>query len=447
MGRLFGTDGVRGIAGSDLSIELAMKLGHAAGMVVGESVEHKPVFLVGSDTRISADMLESAMAAGLCLAGADVVMLGVVPTPAVACLVLKYGADAGVMLSASHNPYEYNGIKIFGPQGYKLMDAQEDEIEKIILDGSRPLTEKSHSAIGRVTRQPQAIADYTAYVCATLEKPLREMRVAIDCANGSASATAKGIFSAIGVKADIFHCSPDGCNINDKCGSTHINEISRIVREGGYELGLAFDGDADRCLAVDENGVLVDGDKLMCMFAYHFKQTGRLKNNTLVATVMSNLGLFRFAEKHDIRVCSAKVGDRYVLETMLAEGDCLGGEQSGHIIFKDFMTTGDGQLSAVQLLGLMSETGKPLSQLAGMMQTYPQTLLNVTADAARKASLESDEAVAGEIARYSAELGNEGRILVRPSGTEPLVRVMVEGRDQRQIENIARAIAARIEGR
>lgn len=447
MGRMFGTDGVRGIAGADLSIELAMQIGRAAGMVVEESAGRRPVFLVGSDTRGSADMLESAMAAGLCQAGADVVMLGVVPTPAVAYLVVKYGADAGVMLSASHNPFEYNGIKIFGAQGFKLTDAQEEEIEQILLDNARPLCAKTPREFGRVTRKPEAVADYTDHICATMGAPAAPLRIAVDCANGSASVTAARIFETIGVHADIFHAQPDGCNINDGCGSTHLGWIAEKVREGGYDLGVAFDGDADRCLAVDENGDLVDGDKLLCMFAYHLKKQGKLKNNTLVATVMSNLGLFKFAKAHDIRTVSTKVGDRYVLETMLAEGDCIGGEQSGHIIFREFMTTGDGQLSAVQLLGLLTECGKPLSEMARLMDTYPQTLLNVHADARRKAALESDPEVKEVIARFAEELGDEGRILVRPSGTEPLIRIMVEGRSEQETEKIARAIAASIEGR
>ena len=375
MGRIFGTDGVRGVANGDLTPELAMNLGRAAGMVVEEATGRRPTFLVGKDTRISSDMLESAMAAGLCSAGADVVLLGVVPTPAVAFLVTRYGADAGVMLSASHNPYEYNGIKIFSSRGYKLLDAQEEEIERIVLDHEKPYSIKAPAEIGTVRRADSAVDDYVEYLKTTVECDLSGLRVALDCANGSASVTAKKLFEGLGADRDILN----GVNINDGCGSTHIGELCARVRAGGFDAGLAFDGDADRCLAVDENGGLVDGDRLIALFAYHLKEQGKLKNNTLVATVMSNLGLFKFAEKHGIATKATKVGDRYVLETMLAEDFCIGGEQSGHIIFRDFMPTGDGQLSGIQLLSLLKLFRKPLSEAAGLMKTYPQTLLNIRA--------------------------------------------------------------------
>lgn len=444
MGRIFGTDGVRGVANADLSIELAMNLGRAAGMVVEEAIERKPKFLVGMDTRISGDMLESAMAAGLCSAGADVVLLGVVPTPAVAYLVVKYGADAGVMISASHNPFEYNGIKIFNGQGYKLLDAQEDEIEQIVLDGLKPYNIKTADQLGCISVAEHAAQDYVEHLCSTVPHDLRGMRIAVDCANGSASVTAKLLFASLGVQADIFHAEPNGCNINLACGSTHVDQLAAHVAAGGYDLGLAFDGDADRCLAVDETGTVVDGDRMLALFAYHLKEQGRLENNTLVVTVMSNLGLFKFAEQHGIDTRATKVGDRYVLETMLAEHFCIGGEQSGHIIFHEYMTTGDGQLSGVQLLRMLKESGKTMSQAASIMQVYPQTLLNVTATPEMKQTLETDERVQKTIASLSDSLGGDGRILVRASGTEPLIRVMVEGKELAQIEQIAKEIAAAI---
>lgn len=444
MGRIFGTDGVRGIANGDLTIELAMNLGRAAGIVVEESTGRQPTFLVGMDTRISGDMLESAMAAGLCSAGANVKLLGVVPTPAVAYLVRLYGADAGVMLSASHNPYEYNGIKIFNGEGYKLLDAQEDEIEEIALSSENRCGHKVGGELGRITSVPGAVEDYVNFLASTAEGSFDGLRVAIDCANGSASVTAPLLFTRLGVAADFFNVAYDGCNINHGCGSTHIGVLSEIVRKGQYDLGLAFDGDADRLLAVDETGALVDGDRLMAMFAYHMKRLGKLKNNTLVATVMSNLGLFKFAEKNAVDVKAAKVGDRYVLEEMRAGGFSLGGEQSGHIIFLDHMTTGDGQLSAVQLLSLLQELREPFSRTASLMKVYPQTLLNIHATAEMKALLE-DEGLRRAIDACSEKLAGNGRVLVRPSGTEPLIRIMVEGPETPVTEELAGEIAALLE--
>ncbi|EOS59109.1 MULTISPECIES: phosphoglucosamine mutase [unclassified Anaerotruncus] len=446
MGRIFGTDGVRGIANGDLSIGLATNIGRAAGMVVEKETGRQPTFLVGKDTRISSDMLEAAISAGLCSAGANVIQIGVVPTPAVAYLVTRYGAQAGVMLSASHNPYEYNGIKLFSGAGFKLRDEQEEEIERIVLDGERPYSIKSASEIGTISFAARAADDYVDYLKTTLPGGLSGMRLAIDCSNGSASVTAKKLFEGLGAECTIFCAEPDGLNINWHCGSTHIEELSRKVRMGSYDLGLAFDGDADRCLAVDENGALVDGDKLLALFAYHLKEQGRLKNNTLVATVMSNLGLFKFAEKHGIEMRATKVGDRYVLETMLNEGFCIGGEQSGHIIFRDFMTTGDGQLSGLQLAGLLKKSGQKLSEAASLMETYPQTLLNIHATPEMKASLEQDQSVQEAIRQEEEKLGGNGRILVRPSGTEPLIRIMIEGQDIKEIERMAQRIASVIQG-
>ncbi|MBC8584931.1 phosphoglucosamine mutase [Youxingia wuxianensis] len=447
MGRIFGTDGVRGIANGDLTIELAMNIGRAAGMVVEEAIGRRPTFLVGKDTRISSDMLEAAMAAGLCSAGANVIHLGVVPTPAVALLVKKYQAHAGIMLSASHNPFEYNGIKIFSAQGYKLLDAQEEEIEQIVLDNIKPYGIKTADEIGTISYADSAVEDYVEYLKTTIPCDLSGLKVAIDCSNGSASVTAEKLFGGLGARCHILNCTPDGKNINQGCGSTHMEGLCSVMRQGDYDVGLAFDGDADRCLAVDENGELVDGDKMIALFAHHMKGQGKLKNNTAVATVMSNLGLFKFAEKHGILTKATKVGDRYVLECMLQEDYRIGGEQSGHIIFLDHMTTGDGQLSGLQLLSILKETGRPLSEVASIMETYPQTLVNVHATPEMKAALDRDADIKETIQRLGAQLGDNGRILVRPSGTEPLIRVMVEGQDQQEISAIAEEIARTIQSK
>ncbi|WP_101909634.1 phosphoglucosamine mutase [Marasmitruncus massiliensis] len=445
MGRLFGTDGVRGIANGDLTVELATNIGRAAGMVVEEAINRQPTFLVGKDTRLSSDMLEAALAAGLCSTGANVVLLGVVPTPAVAYLVKRYGADAGVMLSASHNPFEYNGIKIFSNEGFKLLDSQEEEIEQIVLDQLKPYQIRSGGEIGTITRAKTAADDYVEYLKTTVECDLTGLRVALDCANGSASVTAQKLFEGLGAHCDVFHANPTGRNVNDHCGSTHVEELGKLVREGSYDAGLAFDGDADRCLAVDECGELVDGDRLIALFAYHLKEQGKLKNNTFVATVMSNLGLFQFAKSHGIETRATKVGDRYVLECMRQEDFCIGGEQSGHIIFRDYMPTGDGQLTGIQLLSLLKLFQKPLSEAAGVMRVFPQTLLNIRATPQMKAALDSDEQVQSCIRSLNESLGENGRILVRPSGTEPLIRIMVEGQNLTEIEQIAQKIAAVIQ--
>lgn len=445
MGRLFGTDGVRGIANSDLTVELATNIGRAAAMVVEEAINRQPTFLVGKDTRLSSDMLEAALAAGLCSTGANVVLLGVVPTPAVAYLVKRYGADAGVMLSASHNPFEYNGIKIFSNEGFKLLDSQEEEIEKIVLDQFKPYRIRSGGEIGTITRAKMAADDYVEYLKTTVECDLTGLRVALDCANGSASVTAQKLFEGLGAHCDVFHANPDGRNVNDHCGSTHVEELGKLVSEGHYDAGLAFDGDADRCLAVDEHGELVDGDRLIALFAYHLKEQGKLKNNTFVATIMSNLGLFQFAKSHGIETRATKVGDRYVLECMRQEDFCIGGEQSGHIIFRDYMPTGDGQLTGIQLLSLLKLFRKPLSEAAGVMRVFPQTLLNIRATPQMKAALDDDKQVQSCIRSLNDSLGENGRILVRPSGTEPLIRIMVEGQNLTEIEQIAQEIASVIQ--
>ncbi len=448
MGRLFGTDGIRGIANRDLSIQRSAQVGQALATVLRERLGEgrKPRVFIGKDTRLSSDMIEAALAAGLCAGGVDCVALGVVPTPAVAYLTVAHGMDAGVMISASHNPFQFNGIKIFGPKGYKLTDREEAEIEDMILDDAIPMHKAEAGEIGRYSQGTGLAEEYIRHIAATLpgEKPLRGMRVLADCANGSASRTAKELFALLGAEADIICREPDGVNVNRDCGSTHMESLRQRVKAGGYALGVAFDGDADRCLAVDEKGELVDGDQMIAIFATRMKEKGTLKKNTAVVTVMSNYGFMNFARQSGIDVKTTKVGDRYVLETMLAEGYNIGGEQSGHIIFTDHMTTGDGQLSAVQLMGVMQETGKPLSQLTEVITILPQVLVNMEATVDMKAGLAESLEISAAVRACEEELRGEGRVLIRPSGTEPLIRVMVEGPEQRQIEDIARRIVAAI---
>lgn len=441
MGRIFGTDGARGVANTEISCTLAMDIGRAAAMVVArDHHKRKPVFLVGHDTRISHDMLESAIAAGLCSVGADVVTLGTVPTPAVAYLVANSDADAAIMLSASHNPYEFNGIKIFGAEGFKLTDEEEMEIEEIVLDHVLPYDLKWNDELGVIRSGETLVEQYIDHIVSTVEGDLSGIRVAADCANGSASATAAKIFAKLGADVTILNDKPNGVNINDNCGSTHIDVLGKYVRENGFDLGVAFDGDADRCLAVDESGELVDGDKLIAIFASQLKQEGKLANDTAVVTVMSNMGFFKFAEQAGIHVEKTSVGDRYVLQNMLEHGHCIGGEQSGHIIFREFMTTGDGQLTAVQLLRAIKKSGKKLSELAQLMQVYPQVILNVRADKEMKRMVKVDEGVLKRQQQLEEGMNGNGRILVRPSGTEPVIRIMVEGLDREAIMNAAKSM-------
>lgn len=441
MGRIFGTDGARGVANTEISCTLAMDIGRAAAMVVArDHHKRKPVFLVGHDTRISHDMLESAIAAGLCSVGADVVTLGTVPTPAVAYLVANSDADAAIMLSASHNPYEFNGIKIFGAEGFKLTDEEEMEIEEIVLDHVLPYDLKWNDELGVIRSGETLVEQYIDHIVSTVEGDLSGIRVAADCANGSASATAAKIFAKLGADVTILNDEPNGVNINDNCGSTHIDVLGKYVRENGFDLGVAFDGDADRCLAVDENGELVDGDKLIAIFSSQMKREGKLANDTAVVTVMSNMGFFKFAEQAGIHVEKTSVGDRYVLQNMLEHGHCIGGEQSGHIIFREFMTTGDGQLTAVQLLWAIKKSGKKLSELAQLMQVYPQVILNVRADKEMKRMVKVDEGVLKRQQQLEEGMNGNGRILVRPSGTEPVIRIMVEGLDREAIMNAAKSM-------
>lgn len=441
MGRLFGTDGARGVANRELTCELAMQIGRAAAMVLTEHTSKRPKVLIGMDTRASSQMLEASISAGLCSVGADVLLLGVVPTPAVAYLVKKYSYDAGIMISASHNPCEYNGIKVFQSNGYKLPDELEEEIEAIILDQTKVPPVKIGGEVGRIQNSKTARYDYTAYLKSCAEAPLKNLKVAFDCANGSASVIAPELFMSLGIDCLFISAHPNGVNINNNCGSTHLDRLKDFVVRNGCDIGLAFDGDADRLLAVDEKGEVVDGDKIMSICAEYMKNRGILQKDTAVVTVMSNMGFFDFCDRKGIKCEKTKVGDRYVLENMVENGYNLGGEQSGHIIFLDYATTGDGELSAIKLLQVMSETGEKLSDLAGEMRVFPQVMVNVRVSDFGKARFPRDAEIKSAISAAEAELGGEGRVLVRVSGTEPLVRVMLEGRDIDKINELADEIA------
>lgn len=446
MGRLFGTDGARGVANSELTPELAMNIGRAAASVLTNGTD-RPKVLIGKDTRMSSDMLECALAAGLCSVGADVLILGVVPTPAVAYLVKKYKYDAGVMISASHNPCEFNGIKIFQGTGYKLPDEIENKIEAIILDGAELPPVKIGGEVGKVYYSESAVNDYVAHIAKAREENFAGMKIAFDCANGSSSMTALKLFGSMGIDGIYTSCEPDGTNINYKCGSTHIEALQKCVKDNNCEIGFAFDGDADRMLAVDNEGNLVDGDKIIAVCAKYMKEQGKLKNDTAVVTIMSNMGFFKFCESNGIHCEKTNVGDRYVLENMIKNGHNIGGEQSGHIIFTDNATTGDGELSAVKLLNVIKHTGKSLKELASEMEIYPQVLVNVRVTPEGKAAYAEDKVIKELIDKTDAALGDEGRVLVRLSGTEPLIRVMLEGKDLEHITALANVIAKSVEER
>ncbi len=444
MRRLFGTDGVRGIANSELTTTRAMQIGSAVATVLSKG-NHKDLrVVVGMDTRISSRMLASALAAGLCSAGVSVFDLGVVPTPAVAYLVEKYGAMAGVMISASHNTYDYNGIKVFGARGFKLPDELEEEIESIVLDNSPEPILADAERIGRIAYVKMAAEDYIEHLKSTTGESLSGMRIAFDCANGSSSRTAEKLFSSLGAECRMLADAPDGININRNCGSTHLESLSRYVLEHHMDCGIAFDGDADRCLAVDENGKEVDGDIIMAILSKDMKERGKLAKNTVVGTVMSNFGFGKFCEENGLQFIAAKVGDRYVLEQMQAGGYSFGGEQSGHLIFRDYATTGDGQLTAVQLLSHLKRCGKKLSELASVMKKYPQHTVNLRVSPAAKLAFYTDTTVSSVLSEAEEKLGGCGRILVRPSGTEPVLRVMVEGEDENDVRTLAESVAEKM---
>ncbi len=447
MGRLFGTDGARGIANKELTCELAMNIGRAAAYVLTEKTTEKPKVLIGKDTRVSSNMLEMALAAGLCSVGADVVLVGFVPTPAIAFLVNDREADAGIMISASHNPCEYNGIKIFDSNGFKLPDSMEEKIEKIVLDDPSVLDFPVGGDLGSVFYRYDYADIYIDHLLESVDCDLSGIKIAIDCANGSASYTAEKFFTKLGADCTFIHNSPNGININLNCGSTHLDDLIDYVNGHDVDLGLAFDGDADRCLAVDENGKLIDGDKMIAVFALDMKKKGILTDDTAVVTVMTNLGFKHFARDYGISVEQTAVGDRYVLENMLKNNYQIGGEQSGHIIFKKYATTGDGQLSGAMLASIIKKSGKSASETASVMTVLPQTMINVTATPAMKSALNTDCDIKNAIKETEDILGDRGRILVRASGTEPLIRVMLEGEDIGEIKKLAKKVAEVIKGK
>lgn len=439
MGRLFGTDGVRGVANLELSCELAMQLGAAGAYVLTNEV-HSPRILVGMDTRKSGKMLSCALSAGICSVGGDVIQLGVLPTPALSYLVRLYEADAAVMISASHNPMEFNGIKWFDGTGNKLSDALEDQIEALISD-STALPRPTGGDVGRVTRMRRAQEDYLEFLQGTADARLDGLKIVLDCANGAASRIARDVFMGLGANVLSYSDEPDGYNINDQCGSTHPGRLQQLVAEMGGDIGLAFDGDADRLIATDERGRIVDGDRIMGICALDMQARGMLKKDTLVLTVMSNLGLKQRMREANIHIEETVVGDRYVLERMQQGGYNLGGEQSGHIIFTDHHNTGDGMLSAIQLLNVMKRSGKRLSALAAEIPIYPQVLVNVRVAEAQKEPAMRDEALLARAKEIENEMGEQGRVLLRASGTEPLIRIMLEGKDEDQIRNYAISMA------
>lgn len=441
MSRLFGTDGVRGIAGKELTVKLAMELGAAGALVLTKENAHKPIIVVGCDTRISGDMLANALMAGICAVGADAIYVGVVPTPAVAFLTRFYHADAGVVISASHNPAEFNGIKFFDQFGYKLPDFVEDEIEDMIASKFSEVEFASGDLVGRIDYQFEAIHEYVNFAKAAVPIKLDGMKIVIDCAEGASYLSSVEALKGLGADLIAIHINPDGKNINKCCGSTHMEELAARVVEEKADLGFAFDGDADRMLAVDEKGAFVDGDQLMAICGIHLKKKGLLKQNTIVGTVMSNLGFTLMGEEQEIIIQRTAVGDRYVLELMKEKGYNIGGEQSGHIIFLDENTTGDGLLSALHVLEVIVETGQKLSKLASVMTVLPQSLVNAKVSNEMKHNYMKNKEIDLAIKKLEEKFAGEGRVLIRPSGTEPLVRVMIEGKDQEEIEKEARCLA------
>lgn len=441
MGRLFGTDGVRGVANSELTPELAFNLGKAGASVLGESRKN-PMIIIGKDTRVSGDMLENALTAGILAVGGNVIKVGVIPTPAVAYLVRHYEAQAGVVISASHNPFEYNGIKFFNSEGFKLDDAIEEKIEDLIIRGIDPNAHMTGEALGTCMEgEENAMEIYRRYLLSTIDVRLDGMTVIMDCANGASYKVAPRVYRDLGARVIPIGCSPNGVNINDHIGSTHPEKLQQKVREEHADIGLAYDGDADRLIVVDENGEVIDGDKTICICARMLKDDGKLAKNKVTATVMSNLGFHKYIEKMGADVDVTDVGDRYVLEAMLKSGCVIGGEQSGHIIFRDYSTTGDGAVSSLQFMKALKRSGRKPSELAAEITLYPQVLVNARVTGEGKTLYKKDEEVLRAVEIIEEKMAGDGRVLIRPSGTEPLVRIMIEGRDKDAISEMAQALA------
>ena len=447
MARMFGTDGVRGVANTELTPELAMALGKAGAYVLGREYK-RPLILIGRDTRISGCMLEDALCAGILSMGGDVIKVGVIPTPGIAFLVRRLNAAAGVVISASHNPFEYNGIKFFRGDGYKLDDAIEDKIEKYVKEGVPSEAGRSGADLGRIIEPEESpVALYREFVKSTFDGDLKGIKLVLDCANGASYVAAEDVFTELGADVKVIANKPDGININDKCGSTHPEALGEAVLREHADMGLAFDGDADRLIAVDETGNAVDGDRVISVCARLMKDEGRLANDSVTVTVMSNIGFHKRAEELGIKVEVTAVGDRYVLENMKKTGCRIGGEQSGHMIFLDYSTTGDGMIAALQLLKAYKRYGKKLSELAEEMTVYPQVLINAHVKNENKHNYMENADVKAAIEEVEKKMAGEGRVLIRPSGTEPLVRVMLEGSDTEKIRPLARDLADLIESK
>ncbi|NLX62717.1 MAG: phosphoglucosamine mutase [Tissierellia bacterium] len=445
MGKLFGTDGIRGVANLDLTPELAFKIGRAGAYILAKGKKGKIV--IGKDTRQSGDMLEAALAAGICSIGVDVIKLGVIPTPAVAYLTKKYKALAGVVISASHNPVEYNGIKFFDEDGFKLKDEIEDQIESYIFNDKGIDTRPIKGEIGQIIEDLHAPRYYMDYLKSTIKRDFKGLKIAVDCGNGAVYKIAAELLKELGAEVVVINDEPNGVNINVECGSTNPSAIQSLVLDTKADIGLSFDGDADRLIAVDEKGNIIDGDHILAICGTYLKEQNRLKKDTIVGTVMTNIGLDLYLKSKGLKVVKTKVGDRYVMEEMLKHGYVLGGEQSGHIIFLEYSTTGDGMLTALQLINVMKETGKKASELNSLMKSYPQVLVNARVKKELKEAYMENEEISSEIKRVEDSFKGEGRVVIRPSGTEPLIRVMIEGKDKDTIERVAKDLARFIEER
>lgn len=444
MGRLFGDEGVRGMAVSELTCELAMQLGRASALVLIKKLSRKPVIFIGKDTRISSDILESALCAGICSVGADVVKLGVLPTPALAYLVKEKSADSGIMISASHNNVEFNGVTLFSADGSKLSDDIEEEIERLILDSPEEIALASGVAVGTISVYENAADEYAEHITSLAECDLSELKIAVDCANGCASETALKILEKFGAEPIMLCNEPDGTNINKECGSTHIGRLMELVTEKKCDCGIAFDGDGGRCLAVDENGELIDGDKILAVLAAEYKKKEMLKGESVVVSVLSNFGFNHFAESNGIKVVTSAVGGKYIIEKMKDSGCNLGGEQSGRIVFSDDSTVADGQLTGLRLLSVLAESGKKMSELANIMCKFPQVMMNVPISPKKKEIWKNNTEITSLIEKYEEELGENGRIIVRENGSEPMIRVMVEHKEFSRANSVAVDIAEKI---
>ena len=452
MRKYFGTDGIRRIANTELTPELVYKVAKAGAYVLSKHTDHTPTIFIGRDTRISGTLIESAMIAGFLSYGANVKTLGVMPTPAVAYLTRKFKADASVVISASHNTFEFNGVKYFSNKGMKIPDSLEEEIEEVMESGKLDELTAINDKIGVSENREDLLEEYVFFFRKIFEDKVLDylddnFKVLIDTANGATSKVAPKVFKALGINYDVINNSPDGININKDCGSTHIENLAKAVVEKGYDLGIAYDGDGDRCLCVDEKGNIMDGDIILAITSKYLKAEGKLKNDTIVATVMSNLGLKKYCKENNLKFVQTNVGDRYVLENMLENGYNLGGEQSGHIIFLDYNPTGDGILTSLMLTEILLKTKKKASELASVITIYPQVLVNAKVSGDKKYSYMEDEVIKEKIEEIEKEFADSGRVLIRPSGTEPLVRVMIEGENQEVLDKRAHELADLIEER